>query len=442
MRSTNACNAKAPRVAERAVTDRDIAICGAGPVGAACALFLCERGVAASRIALIDARTREAAASDDRMIAISHGSATLLARIGAWRESALTKATPITSIHISHRGRFGRTVIDRGDYDVPALGYVICHGNLTEGLAAALTRRGIVVMRPMRVNGIAFDREAEMLRILTSASVSASASRGDASDVASDTIRARHVIHAEGGLFDTQQRRAIHRDYQQTAITAFVTLAEKPAPTLVNTAFERFTDAGPIALLPAREAVSGRDTDGYALVWCGRPDEGESRLAMGDCDFLDALHVAFGDRLGRFASVGARRAYPLGLNAVEATARAHSTSNAEFAIGNAAQALHPVAGQGLNLGLRDAYVLAQLLAQSIDPTNAAHAPDATALASRFQASRRVDRAAIVGLTDFMPRVFANPLAPVAWGRGLTLALLDMAGPLRGVFAQQMMNGRR
>ena len=405
------------------MTDRDIVICGAGPVGAACALFLRERGIAASRIALIDARTREAAAQDDRMIAISHGSATLLARIGAWRDSVEPHATPIMRIHISHRGRFGRTVIDRDDYDVPALGYVVRHGDLTHALDAALMRQDIDVMRPMRVVGIRSGSGS--LRVAIS---------GEGSSQESDAILARHVIHAEGGLFDTQQRRAIHRDYRQTAVTAFVALAERPSAGWAGAAFERFTEAGPIALLPAREA----EVAGYALVWCGRPEESEARLAMSDADFLETLHAAFGDRLGRFGSVGARRAFPLGLNAVEQTARAHSTASAEFAIGNAAQALHPVAGQGLNLGLRDAYVLARLLADA----DADRVPDATALVARFTASRRVDRAAIVDLTDLMPRVFANPLAPIALGRGLALALLDVAPPLRGVFARQMMNGRR
>ncbi len=420
-------------------TERDIVVCGAGPVGAACVLFLRERGIAADRIALIDARTREAAAHDDRMIAISHGSATLLSRMGAWRDSALPHATPITSIHISHRGRFGRTAIDRSDYGVSALGYVIRHGDLTEALDAALVRQGIAVMRPMRVTGISASKVGDSkVNETDPAFLRVAVLRQESESAHSDAIRARFVVHAEGGLFDTQQRRAIHRDYRQTAITAFVTLADKPAPTLTHTAFERFTEAGPIALLPARDAGN----DGYALVWCGRPADSDARLAMTDADFLEALHAAFGDRLGRFGSVGPRRAFPLGLNAVEQTARAHSTTTAEFAIGNAAQALHPVAGQGLNLGLRDAYVLAHLLADADAGLKTTGALDATTLVARFAAARRVDRAAIVDLTDLMPRVFANPLAPVAWGRGLTLALLDVAWPLRGVFARQMMNGRR
>jgi 2-octaprenyl-6-methoxyphenol hydroxylase len=178
--------------------------------------------------------------------------------------------------------------------------------------------------------------------------------------------------------------------------------------------------------------------EGYSLVWCGKPDDAIARIALSDEAFLHALHDAFGDRLGAFATVGPRRTFPLGLNAVSQPARARTSSSAEFAIGNAAQTLHPVAGQGLNLGLRDAHDLAALFATAERDASL----DAAALVVRFSASRRVDRAATVKLTDFMPRVFASEATTVAWGRGLTLALLDVARPLRGLFARQMMNGRR
>ncbi len=406
--------------------DVDLAICGAGPIGAAFALFLRERGVEADRIALIDARTAEAAAADDRMIAISHGSATLLARLGAWRPGIEPRATAIDAIHVSHRGHFGRTVIDRHDYGVPALGHVIRYGDLTQALAAALARRGVEVLRPLRIAGI--DVAGDDLRVTMTST-----------DGGTRSLVARHAVHAEGGLFDLQQRRAIHRDYEQSAVTAFVTLRDRPADALAATAFERFTDDGPIALLPAAETdARGATRDGYSLVWCGKPDDAAARVALGDEAFLVALHAAFGDRLGPFATVGARRTYPLGLNAVDTPARLRSQTAAEFAIGNAAQTLHPVAGQGLNLGLRDAHDLAALLAQALrDP-----ASDAGALVKRHAAARRIDRAATVNLTDAMPRLFASAFEPLVFGRGLTLALLDVVPPLRGLFARQMMNGRR
>lgn len=406
----------------------DIVICGAGPVGAACALFLCERGVPASRIALIDARTSEAAASDDRMIAISHGSATLLARLGAWHDGVAPRATAIDTIHVSHRGRFGRTVIDRRDHGVAALGHVVRHGDLTQALDAALARRGVAVRRPLRVVQVEpAGRDLEVAMV-------------DAAGTAASSSIARHVVHAEGGLFDRQQRRDIHRDYGQTAITAFVTRSGA-SPELAHTAFERFTEDGPIALLPAAEARGdGSVRAGHSLVWCGRPHDVAARLALDDATFLEALHDAFGDRLGRFASTGPRRAYPLGLNAVAVVARARSATTAEFAIGNAAQALHPVAGQGLNLGLRDAHDVAAVLGAATRGDGVED--DATRLVARYRSLRRADRAATVDLTDALPRLFASSLAPVVAARGIALALLDLAPPLRGVFARQMMYGQR
>ncbi len=390
----------------------EVLVAGAGGAGAAFALFLRERGMDAAAIALVDARSAGAARADDRLIAISHGSATLLARLDAWRDVE-PHATPIHTIHVSHRGRFGRTVIDRRDEGVPALGYVVRHGDLTAALDGALARAGLDVVRPARVEHVAEDEDG--LRVALSTG---------------DSLAARLVVHAEGGLFAKQERRAIHRPYAQVAITSFVTTVDRHDDALAHTAFERFTDDGPIALLPARE--DGRP--GYALVWCGRPDDAEARLALDDADFLAALHAAFGDRLGRFAAAAARRSFPLGLNAVDLVAEVRG-AGAEFAIGNAAQTLHPVAGQGLNLGLRDAYALARTIGDDRDT-------DAATLVDRYGGARRVDHRAVLELTDFMPRVFASPLAPVAMARGFTLALLDAVPPLRKVFARQMMDGRR
>lgn len=396
--------------------DADIAICGAGPVGAACALFLRERGVPAARIAIVDARTAEEATADDRVFAISHGSATLLERLGAWAAIA-PRATAIETIHVSHRGRFGRTVIDRRDEGVPALGYVVRHGDLTAGLDATLARAGLVVARPRRVSAV--DLDGERLRVV--------ATGGD--------VTTCHVVHAEGGLFGSDaDRRPIRRDYAQTAITTFVTAASPIAPALAATAFERFTDDGPIALLPMVDRRGAAPVRGWSVVWCGRPDDAAARLALDDDGFASALHAAFGDRLGRFATVGPRRAFPLGLAAVDVVAQARSPTTAEFAIGNAAQALHPVAGQGLNLGLRDAHDLAAALARS--------GVDAETRVARYRDARRLDRAATVDLTDAMPRIFGSRHPAVVAGRGAALALLDVAPPLRRLFARQMMNGRR
>ena len=417
--------ATSPPPAKRRDSALDIAIAGAGPVGAACALFLLETGFAASRIRLVDARTRAAAADDSRMIALAHGSAALLARLGVWRDRAEVHATAIEAIHVSQRGRFGRTLITREEHHVPALGYVIRYGDLVNAFDAALAERGLAVVRPFKVERVVPDDGSLALELARGATTAATPTAAQAV-----TLHARHVVHAEGGLFETQRALSLHRDYAQSALTAFVTPALALTDRLAHTAFERFTEAGPIALLPARTKAG----NGYSLVWCGRPDETEARNALGDAAFLDALHASFGDRLGPFAAVGTRRVFPLGLNAVATTARAVSATSAEIAIGNAAQTLHPVAGQGLNLGLRDAFVLAEAMRTHFD-----HAP---ALAAAFIAARRLDRAATVGLTDLMPRAFASGFAPTIVARGAALFLLDLLPRARNLLARQMMNGQR
>lgn len=394
----------------------DVLIAGAGPVGAACALFLAERGIATDRVLLVDARPRAELPGDERMIAVSHGTALLLERLGVW-PLAQPHATPITTIHVSHRGHFGRTLIEANEHGVPALGHVIRHADLVRVFDGVLADRGFVVRRPARIVGVD-DGESH-----------ASVTLDDG------VVEARFVVHAEGGLFDGQAKRAVHRDYGQTAVTSFVTLARDPGPVLAHTAFERFTEHGPIALLPARlPGDDGAPRAGYALVWCCRPEEAAMHAAAPNAAFVEALGAAFGRRLGAFATATPRRTFPLGLNALKDSARVRGTNTAEFAIGNAAQTLHPVAGQGLNLGIRDAHALAAVIATR----------DASAATrvSRFESDRRLDRAVTVDLTDLMPRLFANDFAPAVWMRGAALGVIDAIRPLRDVFARQMMNGRR
>jgi 2-octaprenyl-6-methoxyphenol hydroxylase len=223
-------------------------------------------------------------------------------------------------------------------------------------------------------------------------------------------------------VFGEQADKVQRRDYVQTAVVARVSAS---AP-IAHRAFERFTDEGPLALLPQ----DGADGHQYALVWCVRPERAQQLLDLGAADFLRALGEAFGERLGSFTRVSERTAFPLGLNADP-----HFTART-VAIGNAAQTLHPVAGQGLNLGLRDAAVLARLLARGIDQDGGI----AGALA-RFAEERARDRGAIIRTTDAMARVFADtgPLQPLF---GLALAALDAVKPARMLLAELMMFGRR
>ncbi len=391
---------------EHTASPLTVAICGAGPVGMALAALLARRGMDSQRIALIDARTLDAALADPRSIALSWGSRMLLDDIGAWPPAA----TAIHQIHVSRAGHFGRSLIDRSEHDLPALGYVTRYGDLVSALAGACERLGVRAIRPARV----------VDSVETADSVGLTLDDGRVLDAAL-------VVQAEGGLFAPAMgqpqpgpgagAQASTRDYRQSALIARVAAS---AP-IAHRAFERFTGEGPLALLPQ----DGADGCQYALVWCVRPQRAQALLALDEAHFLTQLGEAFGTRMGRFTSVGVRSAYPLGLNSdPRATART-------VAIGNAAQILHPVAGQGLNLGLRDAAVLARLLTQDTGP----------AALTRFADQRHADRSLVVGLTDAMARAFAHE-GPGQALLGLSLGVLDTVSPARHLLAELMMFGRR
>jgi 2-octaprenyl-6-methoxyphenol hydroxylase len=376
--------------------DFDVAICGAGPVGLALAAFLARRGMPGARIALIDGKSLGQAISDPRSIALSWGSVQLLDELEAWP----LPATAIHQIHVSRRGQLGRSLMDRRDHDLDALGYVTRYGAVVDALARRCDAAGVAVLRPARVQSLDETPDGALLALDDGR-----------------TVRAQVAVQAEGGIFGQQEGRAKSRDYEQTAVIARVT---SDAP-IAHRAFERFTDEGPLALLPE----DGPDGHQYALVWCVRPERAGTVLDLDDATFLQQLGEAFGARLGTFTKVSPRVAFPLGLNA-EARATARTV-----AIGNAAQTLHPVAGQGLNLGLRDAAVLARQLARGAG----------SAAIGGFLEERARDRKLTIGLTDTMARVFtgSKPLQPLL---GLGLAALDLARPARMLLADMMMFGRR
>jgi 2-octaprenyl-6-methoxyphenol hydroxylase len=377
----------------------DVAICGAGPVGMALAALLARRGIEGKRIALIDGKSLGQAISDPRSIALAWGSRLLLEDVGAWPAVA-GSATAIHQIHVSRRGHLGRSLMDREEHDLEALGYVARYGDVADALARACDRAGVQVLRPLRVTRIDEDADGVLLHL----------DDGRA-------LRAQVAVQAEGGVFGEQAEKSSTRDYGQTAVIARVSAGSPVA----HRAFERFTDEGPLALLPQ----DGPDAHQYALVWCVRPERAQRLLDLGEEDFLAELGEAFGERLGRFTKVSPRVAFPLGLNAdPHATART-------VAIGNAAQTLHPVAGQGLNLGLRDAAVLARALARDLGPS----------AISRFVAEREQDRGMVIRATDTMARVFADK-GPRQALFGLALAALDTVKPARMLLAELMMFGRR
>jgi 2-octaprenyl-6-methoxyphenol hydroxylase len=372
-----------------------IVISGAGPVGQALALLLLQQGIAAHDIVLIDAKTSDQASQDARSIALSYGSKQILHAVQAWP----IKATRIEQIHVSRRGHFGRSLIEASDYALPALGYVARYGDIITPLQILLEQQQVVIKRPTHISAIGEQDDQVLLTL------------NDDKKMTADIL-----IQAEGGIFGEQTQRTQHHDYQQTAVIAHITTS-LPIP---QRAFERFTEQGPLALLPQE--------DGYAMVWCVRPTMAENLLDMDDAAFISALQAAFGERLGKIITATPRHAYPLGLNA-----QANATKRT-VAIGNAAQTLHPVAGQGLNLGLRDAAVLAKCLT---------HYPVDTAL-SKFIEQRKTDRSATIRITDSMARVFASA-ADGSFSQSLLgtgLGLIDLIAPAKKQLAEQMMFGWR
>jgi len=386
--------------------DFDIAIVGAGPVGLALAGWLAARSVTSRfSVALIDSRAVDTASTDPRAIAVSHGSRAMLESLGFPAD-----ATPIKRIHVSQRGQFGRTLIDHDEHGLPALGYVVRYGSLVSVLTAAVRETSLHWFSETHAGTPLNDHDGVSLPLRSS--------NGE-----ERTIRARVLVNAEGGLYkesDASTSVTNSRDYGQTAIVGTVSVSSPQA----NVAWERFTREGPIALLPCGGA---RQAD-YSLVWCCTPDEAARRARLPDDAFLAELGAAFGDRMGRFTRIAGRTTFPLGLNALNALVDRHTV-----AIGNAAQTLHPVAGQGLNLGLRDAHALCDALSSN--------GPTSVALAL-FARRRALDRRMTIGATDTLARLFTIDLPPLAVLRGLALSGLELLPPVKTLLARQMMFGQR
>ena len=384
--------------------DYDLAIVGAGPVGLALAGWLARRSATQhASIALIDAREPAASANDPRAIAVSHGSRVLLDTL-AWPADA----TPIEHIHVSQRGHFGRTLIDRDEHALAALGYVVRYGSIVQALAGAV--------RGTRIDWLTSTTARAPQQDADGVTLTLDGPQGER------PLRARIVINAEGGLFHEQQADAgkHRRDYGQTALVGTVTVSA-PRP---NVAWERFTHEGPLALLP----LGGPRQADYSLVWCCTPDEAARRAALPDDAFLRELGGVFGERMGAFVAIAGRASFPLGLSAAQTL-----VSGRIAIVGNAAQTLHPVAGQGLNLGLRDAHTLVDTLS--------AQGFEATALAT-FNARRALDRRFTIGATDTLARLFTIDTGPLPLLRGAALTALEFVPPLKKAIARQMMFGQR
>ncbi|MHB8667482.1 MAG: FAD-dependent monooxygenase [Burkholderiales bacterium] len=385
----------------------DILIAGGGPVGAALALALEGSGhsVILTEALSADSRgarnaaaggARGAAGGDARAIALSYASRLILERLHAW--SGLV-STPIESIHISQQGGFGRTLIRATDCDLPALGYVAGYDDLQQCLLAAPCS----ARRLFGAKLTSFDGNTAVVQT----------QQGERAFAPRLTVFADGARVAHGGTAP-----GYSKDYSQTALVAWV----KTEQVHRGRAWERFTPEGPLALLPHGA--------GYALVWTASADRCARLCALDAAAFLAELHAAFGDRLGAFTQTGGRNAFPLSLRYRREEAQPHS-----LAVGNAAQTLHPVAGQGFNLGLRDAWELARLARDAADPGS-------DGFIDRYRRVRALDRRAGIRFTDSLVGLFSNSNALLRGGRGAGLLALDLLPLARRFVARRMIFGSR
>jgi 2-octaprenyl-6-methoxyphenol hydroxylase len=383
----------------------DVVIVGAGPVGATLALALTAGEV---DVVALDARPARTIARGDRSLALSHGSRLIYERLGIWGDIAAKEGavTAISAIDISQRGGFGAARLDAEEQRVPALGYVVSYRALQAALDAALDRAGAQV-----------EHEFVVDRVVSTPAYACVEGRRDG---VRSTWTGRLAAAADGGgdiVAGVTRRR---HDYGQVALVGKVWMREAHG----GVAFERFTPDGPMALLP--------EDDHYGLVWTTTPERGDALVATSEPEFLIGLRQRFGPRAGDFVRVADRRTFPLLLDFAD-----RIVAERTVLLGNAAQALHPVAGQGFNLGVRDAWELAQELLAA--PRDQIGARDRVA---RYAKRRRADRWAGIAFTHGVLGAFGNDSALLRWPRGLALTLLDSLPPVKRSFTRGMLFGLR
>ena len=387
------------------MNDYDLVIIGSGLVGGSLACALAETGLRLCVVEAVPPRSEAQPSYDERVIALSWGSRRIFEGIGLWK-MIVAGTEPIRQVHVSERGGFGFTRLDHQEEGVAALGYVAPARRLGQAIQAGLA--GVEMLCPARLLGVRVQRERVTLEVTVGS--------------ASRLLETRLLVAADGDDSSVRKRLGLavrEHGYGHDALITTVT-PERPRP---GVAFERFTETGPLALLPMTE---GR----YSVVWTLRKGEADGLRNHSDREFLAGLQSRFGYRLGKFTRPGRRLVYPLKLMLVR-----EPTRRRLVLIGNAAHTLHPVAGQGFNLGLRDVAVLAEMLAQA---ARAGGDPGGDWTLDAYRRLRGWDQTTVVVATDALARLFVNPWLPVRWARGLGLLGLDFAPGLRHLVARRFM----
>lgn len=384
-------------------------VIGGGPVGLVLALSLQQSGVP---VTVLEAQQRGAMYGDGRALALSYGTRQVLEQLGVWSTLAPT-VTAIETIHVSQQKGFGRALLTAGEHQLAALGYVVSYGALIQALDARIAEScsDLDIQYQVSVQNLHVDANAAEIAFQATGSHEA-----QLSDVLVTTL----AIIADGGR-SLESIAGLVRETKHYGHDALVGLVKTALPHR-NIAYERFTPYGPMALLPNGEQ--------FSLVWTGEQDYIDQISVLDDAAFLQALHQAFGDRVGKFLQVGKRSRFPLKLSKLEQTFPAHCV-----VIGNAAQTMHPVAGQGFNVGIRDALALSKNIAAS----SAAEWGSVPRLMEYHQ-SRARDTGRGLLFTDFLVNVFSNDLIGVGLLRGAGLGALSMLPFARRYLVNKMSYG--
>jgi 2-octaprenyl-6-methoxyphenol hydroxylase len=380
----------------------NVVIIGGGPVGSVLALSLHQQGLP---FTLLEAREKGAAHQDKRALALSYGTRLVLEKLNVW-DAVEAKVTAIDTIHISQRGGFGRTKLSASEHNLPAIGYVVSYGALTQALDAVLDTTTVLY-------------GAEATDIQTNADNSSVTFKHAET---TQTLSAALLVVADGGR-SLNAIEGIEKETKEYGHDALVTKVKAELPHN-NIAYERFTPEGPMALLP------NGDRD-FSLVWTGLQANIHAISGLDDISFLKQLHDAFGDRVGRFLSVEKRMCFPLKLSTLKPATSPHLAI-----IGNAAQTMHPVAGQGFNVGIRDAWTLADLIIHT--PANAL---GSEAMLKQYSQQRKRDTRGGLLFTDLLVNVFSNDLIGVGALRGAGLGLLDVFKPAKHLLVERMSFGK-